>query len=94
MRLVVILVLAVAACASPCIQVMQAVCLCSGQTTEQRTQCEDYWKAQEKLDPPTDAELATCEQILPGCEALVADGAGCDDLRTDEGRRTCGMTAR
>ncbi len=76
-------------CSSPCHQVQQALCRCVGQTQTERSSCEDAASAQESLAPPTDAQLAACEALLPGCEKVVA--AGCEGLRTGEGRKACGL---
>lgn len=85
-----VLGLAQQACSSPCMQIQQQLCQCQGKTqTEQRT-CEDAASAQEKLAPPTDAQLAACEALLDSCEAQVAKG--CETLDTAEGRKACGIS--
>jgi hypothetical protein len=78
-----------AACASPCHQVQQALCRCVGRTQTERSSCEDAASAQEALSPPSDSQLASCEALLTGCERVVA--AGCEGLRTEEGKKACGL---
>jgi len=80
------------ACSSKCFQIQQALCECQGQTQEERSTCEDNASQQEGLAPPDEAANKVCEQLLPGCEALIDGGSGCDALKTDEGRRVCGLS--
>lgn len=80
------------ACSSTCLQVQQKLCECKGQTQSERNSCEQAASDQEALAPPTDAQLATCEQILPECEAQIAKG--CDTLQTLEGKQACGIAAK
>ena len=82
---------AMSGCVSPCMEIQRAMCLCQGQTQNERSACEDIAAAQERLAPPDAVQLAQCEQLLPGCQALVADGRGCAALQTSEGRVTCGV---
>ena len=82
------------ACSSPCLQVQQVLCQCQGSTQSERSTCEDNAKQQESLQPPSDATQDTCDQLLPGCEAIIDGGAGCASLQTDEGRKACGLAPR
>jgi hypothetical protein len=85
---------AVTACASKCLQVQQVLCLCQGQTQFEQTNCQDNASTQENLAPPTKAQLDVCAQLLPGCNDLIDGGSivGCDALKTDEGKRICGLS--
>lgn len=82
------------ACSSPCIQVQQVLCQCQGRTQSERNTCEDNAKQQESLQPPSDSTQQTCEQLLPGCEAIIDGGGGCASLQTDEGRKACGLSPK
>ena len=81
--------LTVTGCSTPCHQVQQALCQCVGQTQTERSSCEDAASAQESLSPPSDTQLAACDALLQGCEKVVA--AGCEGLRTEEGKKACGL---
>lgn len=78
------------ACSSPCMRVQQLICECRFQTSDERRNCESNAESQQGLDPPTDEELAVCEALVPGCEAILA-GGDCSALDTDEGKRACGL---
>ena len=79
----------VGACASPCLEIQYLVCDCTTGTQDERTLCEQIAEDQETLSPPSAEQLATCEALIPTCEAFVAEG--CDALRMPEGRKACGM---
>ncbi len=80
------------ACSSTCLQVQQKLCECKGQTQTERNSCEQAASDQESLAPPTDEQLAACEEILPECEAQIAKG--CDTLLTLEGKQACGIAVK
>ena len=86
-------VLAAGGCVSPCMEIQRVLCTCKGQTQNERSACEDAAAAQERLAPPDAAGLTQCEALLPGCQALVQDGSGCEALFTTAGRVTCGIAA-
>lgn len=83
------LIVAVAGCTTPCMEIQQIMCSCEGQTQDARNFCEDAAKAQADLSPPTNADERVCESLLPGCQAVVDEG--CDKLQTQEGKRACGL---
>lgn len=79
-----------AGCASPCMQIQTLLCECRFQTSDERRSCEQSAEAQEKLDPPTAAELTACDSLIPSCEQVLS-GGDCQVLETVEGKRACGL---
>jgi hypothetical protein len=85
-----VLLLAAISCSSPCLDVQSVLCRCAGQTQSERSNCETAAAAQESLSSPDDRARAACETLLPDCEKVVA--AGCDGLKTADGKRACGLS--
>ncbi len=82
-----------AGCANPCENIQTTLCLCQGLTQTERTNCQNAATAQEQLATPSAAQLSVCQQLLPGCEKLIGpNGEGCDQLQTEAGRKTCGLS--
>ena len=80
------------ACASKCLQVQNILCQCQGLTQAEQQTCSSNASVQEGLSPPTAAQLATCSSLLQGCTDLIDGGSGCDALKTDEGKKVCGLS--
>lgn len=77
-----ILLLSLAACATPCEELAERRCSCEA-TSSERTACENRAEQQRSQHPPTDADEARCEDFLRTCD--------CESLRSAEGKRACGL---
>lgn len=79
-------------CTAPCLRVQEILCECQGRTQDERQRCMQIAEAQERLAPPGPAQQEICAGLIEGCEAAVA--AGCETLRTVEGKQACGLAER
>jgi len=85
-----VLAAAPAGCSSPCQLIQERMCECLFKTTDERNSCETSASTQSDLKPPTDAQQAQCEALLPGCTKLL--DASCDALNTPDGQKACGIS--
>jgi hypothetical protein len=81
-----------AGCTDNCMQIQDQICLCQGQTQEEQSTCQSNASTQESNNPPSNAKLTECAQLLPSCTSLINGGSGCDKLQTDVGRQACGLS--
>jgi hypothetical protein len=83
-----------AGCADACFQIQQTLCECRGQTQDERNSCEATLSTQESIQPPTEAQLKVCAQLLPGCQKAINNGKSCEALQDVPGRQACGIAEK
>jgi hypothetical protein len=83
-----------AGCGSPCQDLAARVCNCQP-AGGVRDACNQSVKNQLGNDAtkPSQAQEASCTQLLSSCPDPTNDGTACDKLKTEGGKIACGLAA-
>ena len=79
---VIVAFLAISGCKSKCRQLSEKLCDCAVNSTD-KTTCLSIAATNEGLNPPTDADNATCAALYDGCNCRLTD--------TALGKAKCGL---
>ncbi len=82
LRLLPLLALAAASCATPCEELASKICACEGSLAAIDA-CEQRASQSEDLLDVTEAEQSRCDGFVDSCD--------CHALETAEGKRRCGL---
>jgi hypothetical protein len=82
---------ALAGCDTPCHALGYQVCACET-SAALKQDCEKRVRDALTQKPPTTDEQAACRALEPECTAALSPAKdGCAALRTDDGKRACGI---